>query len=103
MKRLSIMTFVVTAIVATNATLLVRADNWLWTGATDNIWSTDANWSKDGNNNVNRKFEEASFSEKFKTDYGYRVQFTGNESISWKAHIRTGTEEKPIVFYAEKK
>ena len=101
MKRLSIMTFAVTAIVATNATLLVRADNWLWTGATDNIWSTDANWSKDGNNNVNRKFEEASFSEKFKTDYGYRVQFTGNESISWKAHIRTGTEEKPIVFYAD--
>lgn len=77
------------------------ADNWLWTGATDNIWSTDANWSKDGNNNVNRKFEEASFSEKFKTDYGYRVQFTGNESINWKAHIRTGTSEKPVVFYAD--
>ena len=77
------------------------ADNWLWTGAADNIWSTDANWQKDGNNNVNRKFEEAYFSEKFTTDYGYRVQFTGNESINWKAHIRTGTEEQPIVFYAD--
>lgn len=77
------------------------ADSWYWTGATDNIWNTDANWSKGGNSNVNRMFEEAYFSEKFKTDYGYRVQFTGNESISWKAHIRTGTAEKPIVFYAD--
>lgn len=93
------------AIAAAAASLLAAtgawADNWLWTGATDNIWSKDANWSKDGNNNVNRKFEEASFSEKFKTDYGYRVQFTGNESINWKAHIRTGTSEKPVVFYAD--
>ena len=77
------------------------ADSWYWTGATDNIWSADANWSKGGNNNVNRMFEEAYFSEKFKTDCGYRVQFTGNESISWKAHIRTGTEEQPVVFYAD--
>lgn len=78
------------------------ADSWYWTGATaDNIWSTDANWSKGGNSNVNRMFEEAYFSEKFKTDYGYRVQFTGNESISWKAHIRTGTEKQPVVFYAD--
>ena len=93
------------AIAAAAASLLAAtgawADNWLWTGATDNIWSKDANWSKDGNSNVNRKFEEASFSEKFKTDYGYCVRFTGNESINWKAHIRTGTEEKPIVFYAD--
>ena len=101
MKRLSIMTFVVTAIVATSATLLARADSWYWTGSTDNIWSTDANWSKGGNSNVNRMFEEAYFSEKFKTDNGYRVQFTGNESIDWKAHIRTGTEEQPVVFYAD--
>ena len=100
MKRLSIMTFALTAMVATSATL-VRADSWYWTGATDNIWSTDANWSKGGNSNVNRMFEEAYFSERFKTDYGYRVQFTGNESISWKAHIRTGTEEQPVVFYAD--
>ena len=35
------------------------ADSWYWTGATDNIWSTDANWSKGGNSNVNRMFEEA--------------------------------------------
>ncbi len=79
----------------------VRADSWYWTGASDDIWSTDANWSKGGNNNVNRMFEEAYFSERFKTDSGYRVQFTGNESISWKAHIRTGTEEQPVVFYAD--
>ena len=77
------------------------ADSWYWTGASDNIWNTDANWSKGGNSNVNRMFEEAYFSEKFKTDYGYRVQFTGNESIDWKAHIRTGTEEQPVVFYAD--
>ena len=81
-------------------------DNW-WTGATDNNWNTGGNWESSGSGNDNRKFGgtesdgESKFNDLFKNTYDYTVYFTGAESSGWKVHIRSGTEEHPIVFEAD--
>lgn len=78
-------------------------DNW-WTGATDNNWNTGGNWESSGSGNDNRKFGgtengTVQFSEAF-TNNDFTVCFTNQVSTGWKVHIRSGTEEHPIVFEA---
>ncbi len=79
-------------------------DNW-WTGATDKNWNTKENWNSSGTGNDNRKFGgtengTVQFSEAF-TNNDFTVCFTNQVTSGWKVHLRSGTEEHPIVFEAD--
>ena len=104
MKQIAHIRFLFVAIFALAAAQSAQAkDNW-WTGATDNNWNNIGNWESSGTGNDNRKFGgtengTVQFSEAF-TNNDFTVYFTREESSEWKVHIRSGTEEHPIVFEA---
>lgn len=95
------------AAVAVGANTRAWALDKYWTGTTDNNWAADGNWESSGSNNVNFKIGgsegngESKFSELFKTTHDYRIYFDAENSFAWKIHVRSGTEAKPIVFYAD--
>ena len=105
MKKLLMM--IGAAAVAVGANTRAWALNKYWTGTTDNNWAKDGNWESSGTGYVNFKIGgsedngESKFSELFKTTHDYRIYFDAENSFAWKIHVRSGTEAKPIVFYAD--
>ena len=105
MKRLLMM--IGAMAVAVGANTRAWALNKYWTGTTDNNWAKDGNWESSGTGYVNFKIGgsedngESKFSELFKTTHDYRIYFDAENSFAWKIHVRSGTEAKPIVFYAD--
>ena len=106
MKQIAHIRFLFVAVFALAAAQPAWAkDNW-WTGATDNNWNNTGNWESSGTGNDNRKFGgtessgESKFNNLFKNTYDYTVYFTNQVTSGWKVHIRSGTEEHPIVFEA---